>query len=417
MNKIYLFSISFIVLLMACCTFTACENKSFISVDYTNDIVGTWSYLEPGKAEALVISADGSVVSTGIEDGEYWEDVIGSVEVVNNKITMIFEDQDRYTGRFDLVPGEVLSFVNDNDGQRYTYHYCANDLSDEIVGMWVCNNGPLSEEDDIAIQTFDKNGQAIFTGMTQVEGEFILNGIGTYKVVGNLLIQKMPEERVAEGESPYVVTKMTYAPKATAMGDVMVQKEYTLTGGHLLEATTSWLRVKKYLELPGTKYDYSATYVTNVQGKDEEITLLGYNFNIAKMDGSTLDKILKYLLFHIEFPSANTIKYQYHYNGQNHVFEAPIKVEGNKMTIDMTAINPIYRDIELYVFQDAYNTQMHMYMPTYAFINYFANMEIATLLHTNKLNTTDTSAIEAIFQKMADHVQTINVSFVLKAAK
>ena len=88
----------------------------------------------------------------------------------------------------------------------------------------------------------------------------------------------------------------------------------------------SFLHVKQSLDLAGKAYDYNNTYVSNVKGLDEDMTMMGYTFNIGKMEGKNLDKMLKTLLFAVEFPNANTLKYQYHYNGQNFVFEAPIVV-------------------------------------------------------------------------------------------
>ena len=38
-------------------------DHDFIEVDHSADLVGTWTCLEAGYAEALVIKADGSVVS------------------------------------------------------------------------------------------------------------------------------------------------------------------------------------------------------------------------------------------------------------------------------------------------------------------------------------------------------------------
>ena len=129
----------------------------------------------------------------------------------------------------------------------------------------------------------------------------------------------------------------------------------------------SFLRIKQHLELPGKAYDYNNTYVSNVKGLDEDMTMMGYTFNIGKMEGKNLDKMLKTLLFAVEFPTANTIKYQYHYNGLNLVFEAPIVVDGNKVTIKMSEMYPYYRDVDMYMFQDQDDCQLHMYMPTYAF--------------------------------------------------
>ena len=58
--------------------------------------------------------------------------------------------------------------------------------------------------------------------------------------------------------------------------------------------------------------------------------------NLATMDGTGLDKMLKSILFHIEFPDANTISYTYTMGNNQESFSAPIVVEGNKLTVKMS---------------------------------------------------------------------------------
>ena len=61
------------VALVAMLGFTACNKEcghDFIEYDHSKDLVGTWTCLTENYAEALVINADGSVVSTGGEDGK-----------------------------------------------------------------------------------------------------------------------------------------------------------------------------------------------------------------------------------------------------------------------------------------------------------------------------------------------------------
>ena len=70
------------VALVAMLGFTACDKEcehDFIEYDHSKDLVGTWTCLTADYSEALVINADGSVVSTGVEDGEYWEGVKGNI--------------------------------------------------------------------------------------------------------------------------------------------------------------------------------------------------------------------------------------------------------------------------------------------------------------------------------------------------
>ncbi|MBQ3191822.1 MAG: hypothetical protein IJB61_11460 [Bacteroides sp] len=222
---------------------------------------------------------------------------------------------------------------------------------------------------------------------------------------------------LTEGECLYIALKLTYAPNGNSLGDIMVQKSKKMVDGKEVERTSTMLRIKQHLELPGTKYDYNNTYVSNVKGLDEDMTMMGYTFNIGKMEGKNLDKMLKTLLFAVEFPNANTLKYQYLYNGQNFVFEAPLVVDGNKVTIKMSEMRPYYRDVDMYMFQDKDNTQLHMYMPTSSFINYFGNMDVAALAYAGEIDVTDAAAVEAIFDRMDERVESINVSLVFKARK
>ena len=87
---------------------------------------------------------------------------------------------------------------------------------------------------------------------------------------------------------------------------------------------------------------------------------MGYTMNFAKMDGSFLDKMLK--MFNISFPDANTMHCVGRYSGGDIIFDDPIVVEGNKMTVKMSQKNPAFKDVDLYAFQDQDNTQFHIYV-------------------------------------------------------
>lgn len=409
-----------VVALVAMLGFTACEkdcDHDFIEHDHSADLVGTWTCLTENYVEALIIKADGTAVSYGVEDGKYWENVKGTVTVKENNITMIFEDDDNWTGHFDVIPGMAFSLFEEN-GERYIYQYCGNDLADEIVGMWVNNNAPAGDEGVITIKTFKENGKSTFTGYGSSVDGYVVKDETDYKVVGDLLFYALPQDMLTEGECLYTALKLTYAPNGNSLGDIMVQKSKKMVDGKEVERTSTMLRVKQHLELPGMKYDYIKTFVSNVKGLDKDIEFMGTAFNFAKMDGVKLDKMLKTLLFNVEFPDANTIKYACHYNNEPMSMEAPIVVDGNKMTVKMSTKNAAYKDIDLYTFQDKDNTQMHMYMPTYAFINFFGNMQATIMSQMGDLDLTDAAAVKAVFDSIDNAVETINVSFVMtKAAK
>ena len=56
-------------------------------------------------------------------------------------------------------------------------------------------------------------------------------------------------------------------------------------------------------------------------------------------------------------------------------------------------------------------------MPTSSFINYFGNLVFTTLLTEGKIDETDAAAVEKVFTDMEARIESINVSFVLKARK
>ena len=399
------------VALVAMLGFTACDkdcDHDFIEHDFTQDIVGTWTTLNGELAEAMVIKADGSFTTTGVMKGGSLYEEKGTIKVVNNKVSLVFEgDKETFEGRLEFVAGKSLSLVmfDDND-VRLTYDYCANDLSDEILGMWVCNDGI---ENDMAINTFAENGKSYITTFLADENDYVLNKEGDYKVVGNLLIKTVKGD--SGTSDSYIVIGLDYMPNGTELGDIMTMYLPAY------EAKTTFLRIKQNLELPGTKYDYRATYLTNVKGEDKDIPFMNTSFNFAKMDESIIDKFLKATLFAVEFPDANTLKYNFLLGGEISPVTAPIEVEDNKMTIKMSVANPAYHDIVVYAFQDRDNTQMHLYMPTSSFEKFFANASVHMMLSNGQLNENDTEAIANEYKKITEAVESINLSIVMSQSK
>ena len=392
--------------------FTACNNEADdnnVKHDHSADIVGTWTCLTENYAEALIINADGSAVSYGVEDGEYWENVKGSVIVDGDNITMTFEDNDNLTGHFDIIPSQLFSLYEDS-GERYIYQYCENDLSDEIVGMWVSTEEVFGqEEESVAINTYTEDGKSYLTAyMSEING-YLNQMESDYKVIGNLLIGWT--KATSDSPAQYLAIGLDIIPNGTELGDIMTHYN------PIYNTTVSFVRVKQSLDLNNKSYDYNNIYVTNVKAKDAEFEFAGQTLNLANMDGRILDKMMKNLLFNVSFPSANEIVYNYHYNGENIPMPAPIVVEGNKMTIKKSANNPAYKDIDVWTFQDQDNTQMHMYMPTYAFENFLANTVVEMMSSEGKLDLTNVDKVAEIYAAVADAIETINVSFIFKTAK
>ena len=414
MKKFFLFCM---MALVAMCGLNSCSDDcdhDFIEYDYSKDIVGTWTYAaENGQAEAMVIKADGSFAITGVRgDGSLYEET-GTIKVVNNKATLAYASGEVFEGRLELVAGKSMSIVfNKEYDVCLTYDYCANDLADEVVGMWVCTYVPWMDA-DMAVNVYQADGKAFFTGFVgDADFDYAANVETTYKVIGDLMIQSNPMSY--EGAPQYLAFRMDYSANGSELGDVLTNTNLMVFGDEVIETTASMIRIKQSLNLTGQIYDYSTAYVTNAKGTDEDFSIMGNIFNIANINAGDFDIILGSTLFCVEL-NANSIKHKYILNGQDKVFDAPITVEGNKVTLDMSAVNPALRKVEMYMYQDANDSQLHMYMHTDAFINYFANLELVTLLTEGKIDPTDAAAVEKVFTDMEARIESINVSFVLKA--
>ena len=389
-------------------------DHDFIDVDHSSDLVGTWTCLEAGYAEALVIKADGSTLSTGVEDGEYWENVAGNIVVKNGIATMTFEDGDNFEGHIDVIAGMAFSIYNE-DGERMTYNYCANDLADELIGMWVCNDSKMDAENDMMIERFAENGKTYLTGILPMgDGtEFVLEDETNYKVVGDLMFLEIPSNYLEENAPNYNVERMVYSENGTTLGDIMTFTNYV--SGVMKQE--SWIRVKETLDLASKQYDYSNVYISNVKGTDKDIPFFNTTLNFAKMDKESVGRFLGRTLFSVQFPNANTIKYSFLEAQQTVSQSAPIVVDGNKMTIKMSENKSVYRDVDLYTFQDASSVQLHMYMPTKSFENFLGNMQVRLMEESGELDLTDAAAVKAVFDNIENAVETINLSILMKTVK
>ena len=174
------------------------------------------------------------------------------------------------------------------------------------------------------------------------------------------------------------------------------------------------IRIKQNLDLAGKAYDYSATYISNAKGADKDIPFLDTKFNFAHMDGSIIDKFLKSVLYNVQFPDAKTFQYNCLLEGQNVSLQLPIEVEGNKMTIKMSSRHEAYRDVVVYAFQDQDACQFHMYMPTASFENFFSNMSLSILSASGQVDINNPVHVDAVYQEVADAIESINVSIVMK---
>ena len=407
------------VAVVAMLGFTACEkdcDHNFIEHDYSKALVGTWTCIEPENefAEALVIKADGSMEVTGVANGEFYE-TTGTIRVKNNKVFYKQKNGDEFEGRFEMVAGKMFSLVFDEELDiRFTYKYCENDLADEVVGMWVCTYSTLVDE-GMSINTYQADGKALFTGFVPWGDCYMMNAESTYKVIGDLMIQKLTSD-LGESTSPYMTFRLDYAPDGSEYGDVLTNISYIVDGGEVIESSVSMIRVKQNLNLVGKKYSYNNVYISNVEGSDKEIDFMGYKFTFDNMDGSRLEMVMKSALFGFEFPDANTISYTYQLNGISETYTLPLVVEGNKMTFKMSAKVPSLKDVVFYAFQDADDSQMHLYIHQSSFVGFFTNMQaIMAAAVDPSFDITNAETIDAIYNEIDKAVDTINLSVVMKS--
>ena len=230
---------------------------------------------------------------------------------------------------------------------------------------------------------------------------------------GDLMFQKMLTKNVmGNGPDAYKTMRLIYTPDGTSLGDIMTQKMYLATLEGMEEIVTFWLRVKQGLELENYNYYYSNIYVTNAKGLDEDFIFGEQILNFNKMNGNVMDKMMKNTLFNISF-SSDSISYNCYYNGKLVETKARIEVEGNKITVKMSERNPVYRDIEMYAFQNGDNRQFHIYMSTTSFTNFFANISVVHLADCGELNVENEEEVATVFKGVDRAIESINVSIVM----
>ena len=251
------------------------------------------------------------------------------------------------------------------------------------------------------IQTFYENGKSTYTGFAPLDGEIILNKESNYNVIGDVNFQEI--------NGKYTAWKLSYFKNGTSSGDVMSM----INGGF----TSTWLRVKEGLNFTGKVYGYNSAYVTNVKGKDEDFTIFGNTFNIAKITAYDFEKLFGADLYNVEL-NANLFKYRLLLDdGREAGADIPITIVGNMVTLDFSAAHPACRKVDMYMFQDADDSQLHIYIHTASFINYFANLKVLTMPLEGNYDLSDTAAVAKVFADMEARVESINVSFVFKARK
>lgn len=380
----------------------------FVDSPFPKSLVGTWTCLEGNFAEALTINEDGSLVSTRLEGSNYWEGIEGTF--MEEKGTYGIELNGDYTfGTYEVVSGELLVFIDDKTKMRRSYQYCKEDLSEEIVGRWIIQDHGT----DMSVMTFYEDGRMESVGYFYAfENWFDASESCNYKVIGDLLFRIYP----VEDRTDVVVTRLDYTPGDYPLGDVMVDTRLLYVEGFEIWKTVyTWLRVKQSIDLTSMKYDYNDLFFLDVKGKDQDINFLGFTMNLGKMKASGLDKMLKSVLFHIEFPDANTLSYTYTMGGNPETYSAPIEVEGHKLTVKMSERVPTLKDVVFYAYQDTNDSQMRLYIDRDAFVNIYTNMQAMLMIVENpRFDITNAETIDAIYNNINEVVENIDFCIIMK---
>ena len=179
------------------------------------------------------------------------------------------------------------------------------------------------------------------------------------------------------------------------------------------DVAISYYRLKDGLDVVGKEYDYTKSFITNVKGKNTNFDLMGYRFNFSKIQNSKLEEMLEAVQFSIEFPSEDSIQFNCIYNGEPMNMKARMEMDGMKMTVKMSERDAAYRDVAMYVFQEAYDSHVRMIMKTEGFTNFFANMCIAIMAKEGKLDKNDKVAVDSYFTRIDAAIYCINVGFVM----
>ena len=91
----------------------------YVDSPFPKSLVGTWTCLEANFAEALTINEDGSLVSTRLEGGNYWDGVQGTF--MEEEGTYGIELNGDYSfGSYEVVSGELLVLINNKTNTRRT---------------------------------------------------------------------------------------------------------------------------------------------------------------------------------------------------------------------------------------------------------------------------------------------------------
>ena len=411
MKKIFLFCM---MALVTMCGLHSCSedcDHEFIEYDYSKDLVGTWSVVGSDYVEALVIKDDGTMHFTCVDGTEFYE-YTARYEVENKRMKLIWDDGTIEEGRLDVVRGASFSVIFDDEtGEGYYYARCPENLSDKMVGSWLLQTDETSE-----IHSYYEDGTTDCRAYYyHLDEQFETLVTGTYKVIGNILFETVT---YGEGRELSFGSRISYVPGGSPFGDVLKSETFTMEGDELIESVESVVRVNPSLDLAGMKYDYKETLVPHVKGEDKEVNFMGFTINFAKMDGSELDKLLRTLLFHIEFPDANTLHYTYQQNFVKDTFDAPLEVADNKITVKMSAKVPTLKDVTFYAFQNADGNRMHLCMDKTAFVSFHANMQAMMMAGANEqFDITDAEAVNAIYNNINNAIETIKVSFIMHSSK
>ncbi|MBQ6572833.1 MAG: hypothetical protein IIX41_00765, partial [Bacteroidales bacterium] len=110
---------------------------------------------------------------------------------------------------------------------------------------------------------------------------------------------------------------------------------------------------------------------------------------------------------------ANQLNYSYF----SETFNAPVEVEGNKLTVKMSSKVPTLKDVTFYAFQGTDCSQMHLCMDATAFENFYTNMQAMLMDNVDEqFDITDADSVNAIHTAIDNAVETIKLTIIMEKA-
>lgn len=171
----------------------ACPND----IDYSEDIIGTWVCDNSDWHEVLEFKEDGTIISCGLENDEFWQNVKGTWSLEGNELNLVSEDNDNFSGTIELIAGATLALNEASTGERFIFHMAEPRHFHKFVGTWTVDMPGYNE-----VIHFSEDGKLISSGKDD-EG-YSWKNVAGYMVIYNDTLHLIFEDG-DDGVGKYVI--------------------------------------------------------------------------------------------------------------------------------------------------------------------------------------------------------------------